>query len=99
MHHPLVFSTSVFIGREENQSTYEREKFRVVQAFRKPDRLLSCDFSTLAFTDHRNLLFIFNLVAMELFPGGQNVLKIVRWALYLSALIYRIEHVRESSNS
>lgn len=92
-HHPLAFLSSAFSEREEHWSTYEREAYAVVQAFRILDYLLSCDISTRVFADHRNLLFVFNPAAMEPSPGRHKVLKVVRWALFLSAFTYRIEHV------
>lgn len=92
-HIPLAFLSGTFSEREEHWSTYEREAFSVVQAFRKLDYLLACDSTTRVFTDHRNLLFTFNPVFMEPSLGRHKVLKVVRWALFLSAFNYRIEHV------
>lgn len=92
-HQPLAFLSGTFSEREEHWSTYEREAFAVVQAFRKLDYLLACDHTTRVFTDHRNLLFTFNPVFMEPSLGRHKVLKVVRWALFLSSFNYRIEHV------
>lgn len=97
-HQPLAFLSSCFSEREEHWSTYEREAHAVVQAFRKLDYILASDTTTRVFTDHRNLLFVFNPVAMEPSLGRHKVLKVVRWALYLSAFNYRIEHVSGPSN-
>lgn len=98
-HYPLAFLSSAFNEREEHWSTYEREAYAVVQAFRKLDYLLACDPTTRVFTDHRNLLFVFNPVAMEPSLGRHKVLKVVRWALFLSSFNYRIEHVPGVSNT
>lgn len=98
-HKPLAFLSGTFSEREEHWSTYEREAFAIVQAFRRLDYLLSCDSTTRVFTDHRNLLFAFNPVAMEPSLGRHKVLKVVRWALYLSALTYRIDHVPGDINT
>lgn len=95
---PVAFFSGIFSKREENWSTYEREAFAVVQAFRKIDYLLACDPAIRAFTDHRNLLFTFNPIAMEPSLGTHKVLKVIRWALFLSAFNYRIEHVPGYSN-
>lgn len=99
VHHPLAFLSSSFNEREENWSTYEREAYAVVQAFRKLDYLLSYDPTTRVFTDHRNLLFAFNPVAMKPSLGRHKVLKVVRWALYLISFNYRIEHVPGDFNT
>lgn len=98
-HQPLAFLSGTFSEREEHWSTYEREAFAVVQGFRKLDYLLACDQSTRVFTDHRNLLFAFNPAAMEPSLGRHKVLKVVRWALYLSAFTYRIEQVPGDVNT
>jgi len=98
-HQPLAFLSGTFSEREEHWSTYEREAFAVVQAFRKLDYLVACDPSTHVFTDHRNLLFTFNPTAMEPSLGRHKVLKVVRWALFLSAFTYRIEHVPGDINT
>ena len=98
VHQPLAFLSGTFSDREGHWSTYEREAFAVVQAFRKLDFLLACDPTTCIFTDHRNLLFTFNPIAMEPSLGRHKVLKVIRWALFLSAFKYRIEHVPGDSN-
>ena len=98
VHQPLAFLSGTFSEREVHWTTYEREAFAVVQAFRKLDYLLACDPTTRIFTDHRNLLFAFNPVAMEPSLGRHKVLKVIRWALFLSAFNYRIEHVPGDSN-
>lgn len=98
-HQPLAFLSGTFSDREEHWSTYEKEAFAVVQAFKKLDYLLACDTSTRVFTDHRNLLFTFNPISMEPSLGRHKVLKVVRWALFLSAFTYRIEHVPGDVNT
>ena len=75
-HHPLAFISSAFTEREEHWSTYERKAFAVVQSFHKLDYLLACDPSTRVFTDHHNLLFVFNPIAMEPSLGRHKVLKL-----------------------
>lgn len=62
------------------------------------DYLFACDQSTRVIIDHQNLLFDFSPVAMEPSLGSHKVLNVVRWALYLSAFTYRIEHVLGDMN-
>lgn len=92
-NYPLALLSGTFSKQEENWSTSEREAYAVVQAFRKLDYPLACDSTTRVFTDHRNSLFTFSHIAMESSLGRHKVLKDIRWALYLSAINYRIEHV------
>ena len=61
--------------------------------------MLTCDLTTRVFTDHRNLLFVFNPAALEPSLGRHKVLKVIRWALYLSSFTYRIEHVAGENNT
>ena len=61
--------------------------------------MLSCDPTTCVFTDHRKLLFAFNPVSMEPSLGRHKVLKVIRWAIFLSAFTYRIEHVHGDINT
>lgn len=98
-HMPLDFLSGSFTEREEHWSTYEREAFAIVEAFRRLDYLLTCDMTTRVFTDHRNLLFAFNPIAMEPSLGRHKVLKVVLWALFLSAFTYRIKHVPADANT
>lgn len=71
----------------------------MVQAFEELDFLLACNSSTHIFTEHRNLLFTLNPVATEPFLGRHRVLKVVCWALFLSALTHRIEQVPGDANT
>lgn len=79
MHEPLAFLSGSFSGLKEHCSTYERESMAVVQVFRKLDYLLSCDFSTIISTDHRELLFTFNPIAMDPSVGHHKLLKVIPW--------------------
>lgn len=97
-HQPLAFLSGAFTETEAHWTTYEREAFAIVQAFRKLDYLLACDLTTRVFTDHRNLLFIFNPIALESGLGRHTVLKVIRWALYLSTFTYAIEHLPGDPN-
>ena len=45
------------------------------------------------FTDHRNLLFVYALLAFEPALGRHVVSKVQRWALFLSRFDYVIEHI------
>lgn len=88
-----MFLSGSFTEREKHWPTYERESFAIVQAFRNLDYMLACDTSTDVSTDHLNLLFTFNPFSMLPSLGRHKVLKVVRWALYLSYFTYRLEHV------
>ena len=95
---PLAFLSGQFNDTQEHWSTYEREAYAIVQTFHKLNYLFACDTTTVLFTDHRNLLFAFHPLAMEPSFGRHKVLKVVRWALFLSSFNYRIEHIPGDRN-
>lgn len=98
-HQPLAFLSGAFNEAQEHWSTYEKEAFAVVQAFRRLNYLLGCAARVTVFTDHRNLLFAFHPTVVEPSLGRHKVLKVIRWALYLSAFAYDIEHVPGDLNT
>lgn len=89
-HQALAFLTSTFSVKEA---------FAVVQAFRKLDYLLTCDVTTRIFTNHQNMLFVFNPFCMEPSLGQNKILKVVRWAPFLSPFTYRFEHIPGDSKT
>lgn len=97
-HQPLAFLGGSFTGAQVHWSTYEREAFAIIESIRKMDYMFACESSTVIFTDHRNLLFVFHPTAIERTLGRHKVLKVLRWALYLSSFTYRIEHVPGDQN-
>lgn len=85
-HDPFDFIGVDFTGAQEHWSTYEREEFWVMEAFRRLNYLIFFAFedSTVVYSDDLNLLFIFHSVEIEPKIGRYKVLKVVRWALFLS---------------
>ena len=57
-----------------------------------------CEKDIRIFTDHRNLLFVFAPSTLEPSLGRHKVLKVLRWAVFLSKFMYRIEHVDGDQN-
>ncbi len=97
-HWPLAFLSGDFKGAAEGWTTYEKEAFAIYETFRRLDYLLLCEQGTRVFTDHRNLLFVFNPRALDPTLGRHKILKVMRWALYLSQYGYTIEHVAGTRN-
>ena len=96
-HQPLAFISSSFKGAEMNWSTFEKEAFAIYQTFQKLDYMFASRIPHV-YTDHRNLLFIFNPCSLEPALGRHVVSKVQRWALYLSSFQYTIEHVSGNKN-
>lgn len=97
-HEPLGFLSSSFSGAKLGWSTYEKEAFAIVQTFKKMEYAIISSKKTFVFTDHRNLLFVFNPRAMNPDLKAHIVKKVQRWALYLSQFTYYINHVPGDEN-
>lgn len=89
----MAFLSSASTDHEVHWSVYERKAFAAVQAFRKLSYLLACNSTTRVFAKSPQSCLCFQSAAIELSLGRHGVLKAVRWALYLSAFIRRIEYV------
>lgn len=97
-HLPLAFLSSAFKKAELGCSTFEKEAFAIVQVFKKLDYLLLTQRPVHVYTDHRNLLFVFNPLSLEPVLGRHIVSKVQRWALHLSKYSYTIEHIEGDKN-
>lgn len=84
-HELLAFLGGEFTGRQTCWTTFEKDAYAVVQTFRKLTHLLACEAHTHGFTDHKNLLFILNPLVIKPVLGCHKVLKVIWWALFLSA--------------
>lgn len=98
MHEPLAFLGSAFNTTQQHWSTFDKEAYSIFQAFERMDYMLICENDIHLFTDHRNLLFVFNPLAMRPSLGRHIVNKVQRWALFISRFMYTIEHVEGKRN-
>ena len=98
IHQPLAFLSGEFKGPQFGWTTYEKEGFAVAETFHRLDYMLMCEQDIRIFTDHRNLLFVFAPSTLEPTLGRHKVLKVLRWAVFLSQFMYRIEHVDGDEN-
>jgi len=96
-HEPLAFLSGEFSGPELAWTTYEKEGYAIHQTFRRMDYMLLCE-EPRVFTDHRNLLFCYSPTTLDPTLGRHKVMKVLRWAVYLSQFQYRIEHVDGEAN-
>ncbi len=86
-HEPLFFLGA---GRELYLTTYEKEAFEIFSVFEKLDYPFYNEGPAHIFTDHRNLMFVFAPLALELALGRQQVSEVQLWALYLPKFHYVI---------
>ena len=75
-HSPMKFSGSAFVESQINWSTFEKKAFAVYQIFKKLECLLTVHQNIRVFQDHRKLLLVFNLKALEPSPGRHIVSKV-----------------------
>ncbi|KAH9150968.1 hypothetical protein AeRB84_006310 [Aphanomyces euteiches] len=63
-HEPLAFLSGSFTGSSCRWPTIEKEAFAVVEACKRLEYLLLREEDFRSFTDHRNLIYIFNPLAL-----------------------------------
>ena len=62
------------------------------------DYMLLAEDDIHLYTDHRNLLFVFNPFALDPTLGRHIVNQVQRWGPFLSRFSYAIEHIDEEKN-
>ncbi|KAJ8524224.1 hypothetical protein ON010_g16894 [Phytophthora cinnamomi] len=92
-HEPLAFLSGKFVGAASRWAIVEKEAFAIVEACQRLDYLLLRPGGFTIFTDHRNLIYIFNPYAVDAGIHRYQADKLQRWALGLSCFNYEIEHV------
>ena len=91
-HSPLAFISGSFKGAMSRWSVFEKEAFAIVNAMSRLDYLTCCGLTNI-YTDHRNLVFIFDPQRQQPTMPAYLVSKIQRWALILSQFEYIVSHV------
>lgn len=83
---------------QKRWSIFEKERFSTYNTFVKMEHLFISELDIRGFTDHRNLLFVFNPTSLQPSLGRHVVRKVENWAIYLSQFPYMIDHVRGEAN-
>lgn len=96
-HEPLAFLSGAFTGSCAQWSVPEKEGFAVVEAMTKMD-FLTYGREVTIFTDHANLVYIYDPFGKNPGIARHTACKLMRWALKLSGFRYVIEHVSGDSN-
>lgn len=97
-HEPLAFLSSSFKKAQGRWSTFEKEAYAILKCFRKLDYMFVGETNVNLYTDHRNIFFAFHPAAMSSTVRSHEISKVQRWAVYLSAFSYTIEHVEGERN-
>jgi len=96
-HEPLSFLSGSFTGASANWSIVEKEAFSIVESMTKLEYLIAGKEVSL-FTDHANLIYIFDPVGQNPGIARHTANKLMRWALKLSGYRYVIEHLAGERN-
>lgn len=96
-HQPLCFLSGCFKGSAANWSVPEKEGFAIVEGMCRLDYLISGHVVSI-FTDHANLVYLYDPIGRN--PGipRHTASKLTRWALKLSEFRYIIDHVEGDRN-
>jgi len=96
-HEPLCFLSGAFKGRTMNWSTPEKEGFAIVEAMCRLDYLVT-GHTVSIFTDHANLVYMYDPYGRNPGMSRQTATKLMRWAIKLSAFRYIVEHLPGERN-
>lgn len=97
-HEPLSFISGSFKGSSSRWSTAEKEAFAIVECISRLDYIVLRPEGFFLFTDHKNLVFIFDPVSVNARIQKHVANKIERWALLLSSFRYTIVHITGEDN-
>ena len=96
-HEPLSFLSGSFRSHSKNWSILEKEAFAVVESMIRLEYLTSVK-EVDVFTDHSNLLYIFDTHGRDPGISKQAANKLMRWEFKLSAYRCVIEYVEGTRN-
>jgi hypothetical protein len=90
---PLAFLSGTFNRSQKHCSMIEKEAFPIVEAVERLRHLLLRDEGFRLFTDHRNLIHVFDPILRDYDFKKQAVDKLCQWASKLFAFKYVFEHI------
>ena len=97
-HEPLAFLSGSFSGSQLRWSIVEKEAYPIIIALERLRHYLLNDKGFRLFTDHRNLIFIFDPTARDTDVPKQTSEKLARWAEKLRSQKFTIEHIPGECN-
>jgi hypothetical protein len=92
-HEPLAFLSGSFTGAMSRWPIIEKEAYAIIASCNRLEWLLQRSDGFSLFTDHHNLLYVFNPNGTHGSHSAHSAAKLIRWALRLSSYRYTIEHV------
>ena len=92
-HEPLAFLSGVFRGPQKRWGVPDKEGFAIKESCLKLAHLLVRRKGVSIFTDHRNLRYIFNPLAVVAQVTKPQADRLERWAVFLRCFDYKIYHI------
>ncbi|KAH9110401.1 hypothetical protein AeMF1_014779, partial [Aphanomyces euteiches] len=97
-HEPLAFLSGTFTGASQRWPIVEKEAYAVVESCKRLDYLVVRPGGFRLFTDHRNLVYMFNPRGSNSGMAKYQADKLQRWALVMSTFPYTIECLPGDTN-
>lgn len=97
-HKPLAFLSGTFVGSMLKWPTVEKEAFAFREVCERYMWLLKRPDGFLAFTDHKNLVSMFNNVAEAADGRKQAAERLERWMVFLRGFRYDLKHIPGEDN-
>ena len=98
VHQPLIFLSGAFRGSSLKWPIIDKEAYSLIHTVRKCDYLLIRERGCHLYTDHRNLIYLFNPAGEGRSMGRPQAERVQRWGWILMGLNYVIHHVPGEDN-
>ncbi len=92
-HQPLAFLSGKFNKTQVGWSILEKEAYAIVAATNRMHWVLAVPEGFDLYTDHNNLIFIFDPLSMIPDLSLGSVRKVLRWAVQMSIYNYVVHHI------
>ena len=97
-HEPLAFLSGRFNETQLRWSTLEKEAYAILASLERMHWLVSTPDGFDLYTDHNNIIFIFDPLALKPDLAQSSVKKVLRWAVRMSMYNYVCMHIKGADN-
>ena len=97
-HEPLAFISGKFNSTQIRWSTLEKEGFAIMETLRRMHWIVATSKGFDLFTDHNNLIFMFDPLAVQPDLSVSSTRKVLRWAIKMCIYNYTCVHIRGEEN-
>ncbi len=97
-HAPLAFLSGRFDKTQLGCSVLEKEAYAVMNTLDRMHWLVATPAGLYLYTDHNNLIFLFDPLAVVEDMSQSSLRKVLRWAVKLSVYNYTCYHIKGEEN-